>query len=162
MRDQLKAKAAAIVEKYQDAKQYISLAESCTGGLLAVALTEVSGSGHVLERSLVTYTNVAKQELLGVTAHCLDNCGAVSAECAGMMAKGVLIRSHADVALSITGIAGPTGGTPDKPVGTVFMAIMKRGDVKPQVHHHLFGGDREAIRWLTVDNAMNLLLGMAF
>ena len=105
----------------------IALAESCTGGLVAAALTEVAGSSAVLERGFVTYSNEAKHELLGVPAAIIDTFGAVSVACAWAMAQGALKHSHADVAVSISGIAGPDGGTEHKPVGTVVFARAIKG-----------------------------------
>ena len=105
----------------------IAVAESCTGGLVAAALTEVAGSSAVVERGFVTYSNEAKRELLGVPADIIDTFGAVSVACAWAMAQGALKHSHADVAVSISGIAGPDGGSDQKPVGTVVFARAIRG-----------------------------------
>lgn len=100
----------------------LSVAESCTGGLVCAALTEVAGSSAVLERGFVTYSNQAKQEQLGVSGDIIDAFGAVSVACAWAMAQGALLNSHADVAVAISGIAGPDGGSDTKPVGTVVFA----------------------------------------
>src|SRR5436190_12333513 len=102
------------------------LAESCTGGLLAAALTAIGGSSDVVERGFVTYSNESKRELLGVPGPDLDEYGAVSERVARQMAEGALERSHADLSVSITGIAGPSGGTADKPVGLVHLATAIR------------------------------------
>ena len=106
----------------------IAVAESCTGGLVAAALTEVAGSSAVVERGFVTYSNEAKREQLGVPADIIDAFGAVSVACAWAMAQGALKYSHADVAISISGIAGPDGGSAHKPVGTVVFARAIRGE----------------------------------
>jgi len=105
----------------------VVVAESCTGGLVSAALTEVAGSSSVVERGFVTYSNDSKQELLGVSRDIIDTFGAVSVACAWAMAQGALTHSHADVAVAISGIAGPDGGTEQKPVGTVVFARATRG-----------------------------------
>jgi len=105
----------------------VVVAESCTGGLVSAALTEVAGSSSVVERGFVTYSNESKRELLGVAGDIIDTFGAVSVACAWAMAQGALTHSHADVAVAISGIAGPDGGTENKPVGTVVFAKAIRG-----------------------------------
>lgn len=107
----------------------LAVAESCTGGLVCAALTEVSGSSAVLERGFVTYSNEAKREQLGVPGDIIDAFGAVSVACAWAMAQGALRHSHSDVAVAISGIAGPEGGSDQKPVGTVVFARAVRGSV---------------------------------
>lgn len=106
----------------------VAVAESCTGGLVAAALTEVPGSSAVLDRGFVTYSNEAKQELLNVSEDLIDTFGAVSIAVAWSMAQGALKKSGADVAVAITGVAGPDGGSEQKPVGTVVFACAKRGE----------------------------------
>lgn len=106
----------------------LAVAESCTGGLVAAALTEVPGSSAVLDRGFVTYSNEAKQELLNVSEDLIDTFGAVSIAVAWSMAQGALKKSNADVAVAITGVAGPDGGSEQKPVGTVVFACAKRGE----------------------------------
>lgn len=108
-------------------KLTIATAESCTGGLLSSRLTDVSGSSDYVKLNFVTYANEAKHKILGVTTEVLDNCGAVSEECAQQMAEGLFNATGCDVALCTTGIAGPTGGTPQKPVGLVFISIRYKG-----------------------------------
>ncbi len=127
-------------------KQYIlTLAESCTGGGLAACITDIAGSSAWFDRGFVTYTNEAKVEMLGVQQAILDALGAVSEETAKAMADGALLHSHADIALSITGIAGPDGGSPEKPVGTVcFGLASKQSETQTTTQH--FEGDREAVR----------------
>lgn len=154
----LHAKAQAIIDNYTARGEIIALAESCTGGLLASLLTSISGSSAVLDRGLVTYSNQAKMDLLGVPADVLETHGAVSRECAEQMVRGLLAScpaAHACVA--ITGIAGPGGGSAAKPVGLVYIAAMRR-DGAPKIEEHYFGGDRQAIQHLSADAAMNLLL----
>ena len=127
-------------------------AESCTGGMIAAAITERAGSSAVFERGYVTYSNAAKIELLDVPKEIIDTQGAVSAECAQAMATGALKNSHGNIALSVTGIAGPGGGSADKPVGLVHFAVAhqiahkKDGAVNTQSYHHLFERSRHDIR----------------
>lgn len=137
-----------------------STAESCTGGLIAAAITAVAGSSAWFERGFVTYSNVAKEEMLGVPASLIAAHGAVSEATAAAMAAGALARSGAEVAVAVTGIAGPGGGTPDKPVGTVCFAWVRRGRV-PVASTHRFAGDRAAVRAATVAVALDGLLAEA-
>ena len=123
----------------------VATAESCTGGAVAEAITRISGSSAWFDRALVTYTNTAKKEMLGVSARTLTAHGAVSEQAAREMAEGALAFSHADVSVAITGIAGPTGGTRTKPVGLVYIAWAVRGGAV-QVRRFHFRGSREAIR----------------
>ena len=125
------ARAAELVARYRAAGLMAATAESCTGGLIAGLLTEIPGSSDMLERGFVVYSNAAKQELLGVPAETLVNHGAVSEQTAVAMAEGALRASRAEVAISVTGIAGPDGGTDTKPVGLVHFACARRG--KPTV-----------------------------
>ena len=124
---ELFARAVSVVEKNRAAGRRIAVAESCTGGLVSAALTEVPGSSAVFEAGYVTYANDAKRSALGVSEDVLDTFGAVSVATAWAMARGALIRSGADVAVAITGIAGPDGGSAAKPVGTVVFARAERG-----------------------------------
>ena len=119
--------AARVIAMNRVAGRMVAVAESCTGGLVAAALTEVPGSSAVLDRSYVTYSNGAKQQMLGVSADIIETFGAVSIATAWAMAQGALLRSDADVAVAITGIAGPDGGSTSKPVGTVVFARAVRG-----------------------------------
>jgi nicotinamide-nucleotide amidase len=135
----------------------IATAESCTGGLVAGALTEIPGSSDVVERGFVTYSNAAKQSMLGVTPLTLDRAGAVSRETAEEMAQGVLAHSDADLAVAITGIAGPGGATPGKPVGLVhFAAAARDGRL---IHRAKKFGDigRRKVRQKSVDEALAML-----
>ncbi len=154
----LHAKAQAIIDNYTARGEVIALAESCTGGLLASLLTAIPGSSAVLDRGLVTYSNQAKMDLLGVPADVLENQGAVSHECAEHMVRGLLAGCpEAQAGVAITGIAGPSGGSAAKPVGLVYLAALRR-DGEPKIEQHYFAGDRQAIQHLSADAAMNLLL----
>lgn len=121
------AAAEALLSLCKQKQLTVATAESCTGGLVAAALTEIAGSSAVVDRGFVTYSNDAKRQMLGVSASTLENHGAVSRECAVEMAKGALAHANVNLAVSITGIAGPSGATPDKPVGLVFFAAASRG-----------------------------------
>jgi nicotinamide-nucleotide amidase len=131
-------------------------AESCTGGMIAAALTDIAGSSLVVERGFVTYSNAAKTELLGVDAAIIQAKGAVSAEVAAAMAYGALQHSHADIAVSVTGIAGPDGGSAEKPVGLVWFGLAAGGETT--MERHVFAGDRAAIRRQATERALGLLL----
>lgn len=137
----------------------VALAESCTGGLVAAALTEIAGSSAVLDRGFVTYSNEAKHELLGVSNDIIETFGAVSIACAWAMAEGALRHSHADVSVAVSGIAGPGGGSPQKPVGTVVFARCTRGsDEIVAEERQLDGGSRAEIRRQAALIALELLL----
>lgn len=151
----LLADAEALLAEFRRAELRLATAESCTGGLIAAALTAIPGSSDVVERGFVTYSNEAKSDLLGVDPALIARVGAVSAEVAEAMARGALARSRADVALAVTGIAGPGGGTATKPVGLVFLAGIRTGG-EPRVERHLFGGDRTAVRLASVRSAFAL------
>jgi PncC family amidohydrolase len=134
----------------------LTTAESCTGGLIAHRITNVSGASDYFLMGFVTYSNGAKKRFLGVPGDTLADHGAVSREVAESMALGARKASDAHVAIAVTGIAGPTGGTAEKPVGTVYMALA--ADDKTFVRHHRFSGDRAAIKWQTAEEALRLLL----
>jgi nicotinamide-nucleotide amidase len=138
----------------------LTAAESCTGGWVAKALTDVPGSSGWFERGFVTYTNRAKQELLGVSASTLERWGAVSEPTVREMVAGALRRSPADVALAVSGIAGPGGGTRDKPVGLVWFAWGRR-DAPVHAVAHRFDGDREAVRRQAVRTALEGVMRLA-
>jgi len=123
----------------------LAVAESCTGGWLAKVLTDLTGSSDWFDRGYVTYSNAAKESMLGVSAETLAAHGAVSEAVVAEMAQGALRESGADVALAVSGIAGPGGGSVEKPVGTVCFAWQRRGG-EPQVSRERFNGDREAVR----------------
>ena len=135
----------------------LATAESCTGGMIGAALTDLAGSSDIFERGFITYSNEAKHELLGVHEKTLRDHGAVSAETAAEMAHGALSHSRADIAVAVTGIAGPGGGNAEKPVGTVFIGWGLRG--QPVVTaKHLFDGDRASVRLQTVEAALHHVL----
>jgi nicotinamide-nucleotide amidase len=138
----------------------IATAESCTGGLIAAACTAVAGSSDWFERGFVTYSNEAKTESLGVPVALIKAHGAVSAEVARAMAEGALAHSHAALAVAVTGIAGPGGATPGKPVGTVWLALAQAGSAT-QAELLNLGGDRAAVREQTVQHALTRLLERA-
>jgi len=131
----------------------LATAESCTGGWIAKACTDLAGSSEWFESAAVTYSNRAKQSLLGVTVATLEKHGAVSRECALEMVAGVLVCSEASVAVAVTGIAGPSGGTKEKPVGTVWIAWQRRGGMA-RAEVLRFDGDRDAVRRQTVAVAL--------
>lgn len=133
----------------------VATAESCTGGLIGGAITAIAGSSDVYECGFVTYSNEAKTELLDVPAALIAEVGAVSAEVAEAMARGALARSRADLAISVTGVAGPGGGTEAKPVGLVYIGIM-RPNGEPAAHRFVFLGDRETVRLASVRAALEL------
>jgi nicotinamide-nucleotide amidase len=138
----------------------LATAESCTGGAVAVAVTTVAGSSGWFERGFVTYSNESKVEILGVSPATLARHGAVSEETALEMVAGALAHSHADIALAITGIAGPDGGSPNKPVGTICLAWQPRhGNALVETRH--FSGDREAVRRQAVTTALERLIALA-
>ena len=135
-------------------------AESCTGGLVAATLTAIAGSSDVVERAFVTYANEAKREMLGVSWDALLGYGAVSEPVARAMAAGALARSGADLAVSVTGVAGPGGGTAEKPIGLVHFAVARIGH-DMIAERHVFPGDRDTIRRLSVLTALAMLASLA-
>src|SRR4051812_34412920 len=152
----LTALAKEVLDACRRAGARAATAESCTGGLVAACLTAVPGSSDVVDRGFVTYSNEAKQELLGVPAGLLSTHGAVSEPVARAMAEGALHHSRAQVAVAVTGIAGPGGGTPDKPVGLVYLATAATFR-PPMAERALFTGDRDAIREASAKRALELL-----
>ena len=151
--------AARVIAANRAAGRTVVTAESCTGGLVAGALTEIAGSSDVVERGFVTYSNEAKLGSLGVHADILDTFGAVSVAVAWAMAQGALKHSHADTAVAITGIAGPGGGSVQKPVGTVVFAVARRGEESKVADTKSFGDlGRSEIRRQAVLCALELLL----
>lgn len=139
----------------------IATAESCTGGLLAAMLTEIAGSSEVFERGFVTYSNAAKEAMLGVPATVLDRYGAVSQETAEAMAAGALAHSPAHIVVAITGIAGPTGGSKDKPVGLVYFAAAARGGTLIAREKRFGDIGRRQVRLASVAEALALLEALA-
>lgn len=144
--------AKALLALYEGRGLTIATAESCTGGLIAAALTAIAGSSSVVAGGFVTYSNAMKTKMVGVPEATLAAVGAVSAEVAQAMAEGALRETGADVALSCTGIAGPSGATATKPVGLVFLACATRG-APTRIERHVFPGDRAAVRAATVATA---------
>ena len=138
-------------------KRMIATAESCTGGLIAAACTEIAGSSAWFDRGFVTYSNSAKQQMLGVTDAVLQSAGAVSEATVIAMAEGAVARSDADVAVSVSGVAGPGGGSAEKPVGTVWIACAGHGFASA-AQHHVFAGHRQSVRQQTVEKAVQLLI----
>ncbi|AMN42395.1 competence/damage-inducible protein CinA-like protein [Rhodoplanes sp. Z2-YC6860] len=155
------AAATVLLDLCKAKKLTVATAESCTGGLVAGALTEIAGSSAVVDRGFVTYTNEAKEQMLGVPAETLRAHGAVSRETAEAMAKGALKHSPADLAVAITGIAGPGGGTAEKPVGLVHFAAAAR-DGRLTHRERRFGDlGRSEVRRLSVLQALAMLTGLA-
>ncbi len=153
--------AEDIIRNFTAAGLMVSTAESCTGGLIAGALTEISGSSAVVDRGFVTYTNLAKMQMLGVLEETLIRFGAVSEETARQMVHGALFRSRADLAVAVTGIAGPGGGSPEKPVGLVHLAAKSRSG--KLVHRKMLYGDigRTEIRLATIRTALQMVIEIA-
>lgn len=153
--DALRDEAKRLLQRYREAGRRLATVESCTGGLIAGLLTEIAGSSDVVERGFVTYSNAAKSEMVGVPAELIVRHGAVSAEVAEAMAAGALAHSPADVAVAVTGIAGPGGATPNKPVGLVYFGLAVRGD-SVRSERHVFPGDRSGVRLASVARALAL------
>jgi nicotinamide-nucleotide amidase len=154
---ELKELAQQLAAVLLQRRQTLAVGESCTGGWVAKVLTDLPGSSQWFERGFVSYSNRSKQEMLGVPAATLEAAGAVSEACVREMATGVLQHSPADLALAISGIAGPGGDVPGKPVGTVcFGWASRNGDLRVETRH--FSGDREAIRQQSVAHALEGLL----
>lgn len=151
-------KAVTLIVNAKERGYRVAAAESCTGGLVSAALTDVPGASDVFDRGFVTYSNAAKTDLLGVPEALLAAHGAVSAETAQAMAKGALERSLADVAVAITGVAGPGGGSPEKPVGLVHFACARRGGDVVLLERRFGPLSRRDIRQAAVDQALDLMI----
>lgn len=134
----------------------LATAESCTGGGLSYYLTSIPGSSDWFDRGFVTYSNIAKMDMLGVPETLIAQHGAVSKEVAVAMAEGALSHSTATIAIAITGIAGPSGGTPEKPVGTVWITVLSKGS-EPNTVLNVFTGNRQAIRIKSIEQALQML-----
>lgn len=158
--DEILALAQTIITDFTTKGLMVSTAESCTGGLIAGALTEIPGSSAVVDRGFVTYTNSAKREMLGVQEQTLAQFGAVSKETALQMVHGALFRSHADLSVAVTGVAGPGGGSAEKPVGLVHLAAKARNGAL--IHHEMRYGDigRDKVRLATVQTALEMLAAL--
>jgi nicotinamide-nucleotide amidase len=157
--DTLTALATLVGAKLRGKGLMLTTAESCTGGWVAQAVTAIAGSSDWFERGFVTYSNASKMEMLRVTADTLRTHGAVSEQTAREMAAGALAHSRAQVAVAITGIAGPSGGSAEKPVGMVCLAWAKKGHVVSAVTHR-FNGDRESVRRQSVIAALQGVLNL--
>lgn len=155
------AQATALLDEMRAREQTLATAESCTGGLIAGLLTEIPGSSDVVERGYVTYSNAAKCEAIGVAADLIAAHGAVSAEVARAMAQGALKHSRADIAVAVTGVAGPGGGSADKPVGLVHIAAARRGFTAEQREHRFGDQGRGAVRLATLAAALDLAAAMS-
>ena len=153
-------RAADVLEALRAGGLTVATAESCTGGLIAAALTAVPGSSDVVLGGFVTYSNEAKATMLGVDPATIARVGAVSEEVARAMAEGALRATGAGIAVSATGVAGPGGGSRDKPVGLVFIGAARR-DGRAEVRRCLFGGDRGAVRAATVDAALEMVAALS-
>lgn len=158
--DDIVALARRVIEENAAIGRRVAVAESCTGGLVAAALTEIPGSSAVLDRGFVTYSNAAKEQSLSVPPDIIETFGAVSIACVWAMAQGAIDHSEADVAVAISGVAGPDGGSERKPVGTVVFARARRNDEgEPDGEmRHLAGGTRSEIRHQATLVALELLL----
>jgi nicotinamide-nucleotide amidase len=153
--------AEALIAEAKRRKLKIAAAESCTGGLVAAALTEVPGSSAVLDRSFVTYSDAAKTDMLGVAKALLDSKGAVSEDVARAMASGAIAHSAADLAVAITGIAGPDGGSAEKPIGLVHFAVLRRNGKTRHIARRFPDNGRSSIRLAATAEALRLLTALA-
>ena len=158
MDDALDSLARRLGESLKAARLTLTTAESCTGGWIAKVITDVPGSSSWFDRGFITYTNAAKTDMLGVDAASLERHGAVSEQTARAMAAGALSRSSADLSVSVTGIAGPDGGSEEKPVGTVWLAWADRRGDEVKARSFLFSGDRRAVREASVKSALSGIL----
>ena len=147
-----------VAERLLKHRQKVCTAESCTGGLIAKTFTDLAGSSDWFERGFVTYSNAAKNEMLAVPVSLIEDYGAVSEAVATAMASGALRHSEADYSIAVTGIAGPGGGSDDKPVGTVWIAVASTGQMVAK--RYQFDGDRQAVRAATLHSALELLLDL--
>lgn len=154
--EQILADAARLLEDCRARGLRLATAESCTGGLIAATLTAIAGSSDVLDRGFVTYSNAAKTEMLGVPAELIASVGAVSEAVAARMAEGAVARSAADIAVSVTGVAGPGGGSAEKPVGLVWFGIASR-DRPTGTARHVLPGDRAEVRRRSVALALQIM-----
>ena len=152
--------ATTLIKKLTASNQTLSTVESCTGGLLFGYLTAVPGASAVLDRGFITYSNKAKQEMVGVTTDTLAAYGAVSQQTAEEMAKGGCQIARTDLSISLTGIAGPSGGSTEKPVGLVWISAFRKDGIQ-QTERHLFTGDRQQIRISACTHAISLLMRMS-
>ncbi|ARN82942.1 CinA family protein [Methylocystis bryophila] len=159
--ERISAQARDLLAACRAAGLWVACAESCTGGLVAAAITEIPGSSDIFERGFVTYSNLAKVEMLGVSENSLDAYGAVSRSVALEMAQGALARSRADVSVAVTGVAGPGGGSDEKPVGLVHFGCVRRAGGVRHVERRFGPLSRAEIRAAAVEQALALLLESA-
>ena len=152
------ASVQAVADRLLKHRQKVCTAESCTGGLIAKTFTDLAGSSDWFERGFVTYSNAAKNEMLAVPASLIEDYGAVSEAVATAMASGALRHSKADYSIAVTGVAGPGGGSDDKPVGTVWIALASAEQMVAR--RYQFDGDRQAVRAATMQAALALLLDL--
>ncbi len=157
--DVLAKKAQEVCKLLADNKMTVATAESCTGGMIAELLTSVSGASTVFGYGFVTYSNEAKQKLLGVKKETLSQFGAVSEQTVTEMADGALKVANADIAVSVSGIAGPTGGTEEKPVGLVYIGLSQNGKATKAIKN-IFDGDRDSVRRQTAEKVFELILNI--
>lgn len=155
--DDLTPRAAALLDRCRAGGLRLTTAESCTGGLIAGCLTEIAGSSDVVDRGFVTYSNAAKSDLLDVDPGLIERHGAVSAQVVRAMAVGALKHSDSDLCIAVTGIAGPGGASPSKPIGLVYIGAAGR-DGEVRVERHMFPGDRGQVRYAAVEAALTLCL----
>lgn len=148
-------KLSYLLDKLRDKKLKLVTAESCTGGMIASAITDIAGSSDVFDRGFVTYSNQSKIDMLNVSHETLEKYGAVSKETCEEMLKGALANSKADIAIAVTGVAGPSGGTKEKPVGLVYIGIANKNKIK--VTKNIISGNRSQIRKSSVEKAFTLL-----
>jgi nicotinamide-nucleotide amidase len=161
MHEELRVAAAAVLDSCRARGLKVATAESCTGGLVVGALTGIAGSSDVVDRSFVTYSNEAKQQMLGVPSATLRDFGAVSRQTAEAMARGALGKADADIVVAITGVAGPGGGSPDKPVGLVHFAAAARGGALTHVEMRYGDIGRSEVRDKSVLEALAMLKELA-
>lgn len=153
--DTLCHKAGHILDECRKKGLMLATAESCTGGLIGALFTDIPGSSDVFERGFTTYSYRSKTELLGVSTETLEQYGAVSDQVVGIMARNALERSQVDIAVAVSGIAGPGGAVPGKPVGTVYIGVATKEQLV--VERHQFEGDRRQVRMQTVEKALEML-----
>lgn len=151
--------AKALSENLRNHGLKLATAESCTGGMVAASITDLSGSSDIFDRGFVTYSNQSKIDMLGVSTATIEKYGAVSEQTAKEMAAGAINNSQADVSIAVTGIAGPTGGTAEKPVGLVYIAIGQK-DNPPVITYNVFSGDRASVRRQAATVAMRHLMSI--
>ena len=154
----LSQQSRQLAERLREGQWQITVAESCTGGWLAKCITDIAGSSEYFERGWITYSNAAKAEELGVDPAMLDEHGAVSETVVAAMAMGALLRAGADIAVAVSGVAGPGGGSADKPVGTVTFAVASKEAGVRAVETRHFDGDRDAVRRASVSHVLGMIL----